>query len=76
MKKYLIITDITGKQYPYLLNEEGLYVDDVLVTNQGDYLDQVKYLFYNKKIIRVGNRLFNTAHIVEVSTQEIPEGAY
>jgi hypothetical protein len=77
MKKYLMITDITGKQYPYLIQPDmPIPVENIHVTKDGDYLNQLKEFLETKNTIRVSNRVFKTDHIIEISTQEIPDDAF
>jgi hypothetical protein len=75
METYLMITDVTGKQYPYLIPEEGIPVEDFTVTIQNHNLDEVQGILEMNETIRVKNRIFRAEHIVEISILEIPAGA-
>ena len=75
MDTYLIITDGSGRQYPYLITSQGVQVEDFLVLPTDWNLDLIQHLLNNNTTIRVQNRIFRTQAIVEVGIVQHASGA-
>jgi hypothetical protein len=75
MDTWLMITDITGKQYPHKVTEEGIRVEGFVVTPDNYNLDGIQNLLETYDTIRVQNRVFRTQHLIEVSVVQYPAGA-
>lgn len=73
---YLIVTDITGKQYPMKLNDAKISVEDFYVTETNYNLDAIRSVLDDKKTIKFGNRIFKTEHIIEISIHKIQAGVF
>lgn len=76
METYLIITDITGKQYPTKLTQESLNVEYFTVNENEWRLNEIQDLLANSKSIRIGDRIFKTDHLIGIEIQLIPTGAF
>ena len=75
METWLMISDITGRQYPHKVTETGVYVGNVLVTETDYYLDEIQNYLETTMTLRVNNRIFATDKLVEISINLIPVGA-
>jgi hypothetical protein len=75
MDTWLMITDITGKQYPHKVTENGISIEDFTVTTEEYNLDLIQDLLETRDTIRVQNRVFRTQHLIEVSVVQYPAGA-
>lgn len=69
MKCVLMITDITGRQYPHALGEDPIHVAHMAVTAQNaeTCLDIIQHMLANQQTLRVANRVFRTEHLIEIS---------
>jgi hypothetical protein len=73
---YLMITDTTGKQYPYKVDEHGVKIENFLVTEDDHNLDLIQDALENRKTIRISHRVLRTETIIEISIHKMPKGAY
>jgi hypothetical protein len=76
MDKYLMITDVNGKQYPMLITDKGIHIEDFVVTVDNYNLSDIQACLETAQTFRVENRVFRTEHVIEVSINEIPRGAH
>jgi hypothetical protein len=76
METYLMITDTTGKQYPHVVDERGVKIENFLVTEDNYNLDLIQDILDNRKTIRINDRVFKATTIIEISIHKIPKGAY
>jgi hypothetical protein len=76
METYLMITDITGKQYPHKLDSNGILIENFLVKEDNYNIDSIQDVLETCKTIRINNRVFKTEHLIEISIHQIPTGAY
>jgi hypothetical protein len=71
-----MITDLSGKQYPYLVTAEGIQIEDFVVTEENYRLDEIQDILATKETMRVKTRIFRTEALVEVSIVQHPKGAH
>lgn len=76
METYLIITDITGKQYPIKLSQEAINVEYFTINENEWHLNEIQDLLANSKSVRIGNKIFKTDHLIGIEIQLIPTGAF
>jgi hypothetical protein len=76
METFLIITDLSGKQYPHLVTAEGIQIEDFFVTEENYMLDEIQMILDSKETIRVKTRIFRTEALVEISIAQHPKGAH
>ena len=67
---------MTGRQYPHLITEEGIRIEDFLVTKTDHKLEEIQAALETKETIRVGNRIFRAKKLIEISIIQHPKGAY
>ena len=75
METWLMISDITGRQYPYKVTDNGISVSGIIITETNYNLDSIQDLLESEITIRVGNRIFMTEKLVELSVIQHPIGA-
>lgn len=73
---YLIITDITGKQYPYFVPDEGIVIGGILATKDNLKLGEIEKMIQNSTTFIVGERILRTEHVIEVGFKQHPRGAF
>lgn len=66
METYLIVTDITGRQYPMLIPNAGIRIEDFTVTTENPCLDQIQEILEKRETIRINNQIFRTKKIIEI----------
>jgi ABC-type microcin C transport system permease subunit YejB len=75
METWLMITDEKGKQYPYKLTDKGIRIEDITITDDDYQLDRIQSMMGTYKTLRVGNRIFRTEKLIEISIVQHPVGA-
>ena len=75
METYLMISDMTGKQYPHLLTENGILIEGITVTVDDYRLDEIQNILETKETMRIKNRIFRTKKIIEISIVQHAKGA-
>jgi len=76
METYLMISDITGRQYPHLITEKGIQIEDFVVTETEYKLDEIQAVLNTNETIRIANRVFRAKKIIEISIMQHPKGAH
>jgi len=76
METYLMISDITGRQYPHLITEEGIQIENFVVTETEYKLDNIQAILSTNETIRIANRIFRTEKLIEISIIQHPKGAH
>jgi hypothetical protein len=76
METYLIVTDMTGKQYPQNITGNPITIEGFQVSVDNYNLDLIQSAMTNNETIRVGNRIFRTDKLVEISVVQHPVGAH
>lgn len=74
MDTYLMITDITGKQYPCNITHSPVNIDDFKVSENDYQLDKIRNALENQNTIRIANRIFKTEKLIEISIIQYPKG--
>jgi len=76
METYLMISDITGRQYPHLITDEGIQIEDFVVTETEYRLEEIQAVLNTNETIRIANRIFRAKKIIEISIIQHPKGAH
>jgi hypothetical protein len=75
METYLMISDITGRQYPHLITDKGIQIEGFTVTENDYRLDDIQSILEIKETIRIEKRIFRAKKIIEISIVQHPKGA-
>lgn len=65
---------MTGRQYPHLITELGIQIEDFTITETEHKLDKIQAVLNTNKTIRIANRVFRTEKIIEISIVQHPKG--
>lgn len=76
METYLVVTDITGKQYLHNITDNELNIEHMLVSSKSYNLIEIQTLLESRKTLLIGNRVFSTDKLIEVSIAQYPKGSY
>jgi hypothetical protein len=75
METWLILSDVTGRQYPYRVDEAGLYIEDVLISSDNYNMNGIQSILRSHKTFKIGNRVFVTDKVIEIGVVQHPVGA-
>lgn len=71
---FITISDITGRQYPYCIDENGISIGGITVTATDYKLNEIHQMIKSVPTFIIENRIFRVEHVIEISFMTHPRG--